>query len=130
MKRLLAALALLILAGCAGSGQYIKPIDLSKASPIYISPIENDYYDIPQRLSLIVARAGFDPVKNDNARYRLDASYNRSALKVEVVVKIFDQVTGDKIYQGEGVNNGWGTMLSRQAAIVGAFEAALSNLQR
>lgn len=128
VRLFLASLALAVLAGCSGSGAFIKPVDLSKASPIYIAPIENDYYDMAQRISMIVARAGFDPVKNEDARFKLVASYHRTPYKIEAYVKIFDQTTGEKIYQGEGQNNGFGTMIAKREAILGTFETALQGL--
>lgn len=122
----------MLMAGCSGSGQFVKPVNLNKANPIFIEPIEPDDYKMSDRLAFFLNRNGFTPTTDANAPYHLKAGYTRSQTRVEVYVKIIDQTTSDLVYSGDGTNRGFGTamMMYKADVIWSSFETALSGFNK
>lgn len=108
----------------------LRPVDMSKAAPLFIE-IPSDEYEIRPRLELEMTKRGFSPVNDPAARYVMKANYSRTRTRIDVAIQIFDSQTGDRIYQGQANNPGFGTafLVGKADIIWGSFETALQGFK-
>lgn len=129
MRVFLLALCFAVLAGCSGSGGYIRPLADGVPRTIYVDKAESDS-SLNNVVDMALLRAGFDPVNDiSRANYRLRLAFDWNIYNMTALVRITEIKSGDTYYFGEGKNNGFGTAIKKSAAMAGCVERALDNLR-
>lgn len=130
MKRLLAVLAFLILAGCSGQSGFVRPLTDGKPRTIFVDKLESDGYGLNGRVEMALVRAGFNPVPDlEKANYRLRVMFDWDKYDMTAMVSLSEISTGNTIFYGEGKNHGFGTAINRGQAMSGCLDRALQNLR-